>query len=126
MRIKTLIALLLILLVITSMAHAQDATVEAPTEEAGIAVQLIEPVAIELATEEATPDVELIAPEEAATEEATDAVVGEGENAEAESAAEASTESDTPAGSALLMLLLGVGVVAAVGGLTMMRGGNKS
>ncbi len=107
MKIKTLIALLLILLVAASLTHAQDATVEAPTAEA--TVELIEPGAVEVATEEAHA--------EATAESAAD-----DHSEDAETAA----ESETPAGSALLMLLLGVGVVVAVGGLTMLRSGNKS
>ncbi len=96
MRIKTLIALLLIMLVVTSLAAAQDATVEAPTAE--VTLEQIEPVAVD-----------------GATEEATEAAAVEGDHSEEVAAeGEAAAESETPAGSALLMLLLGVGVVAAV------------
>ncbi len=113
MRIKTLIALLLIMLVVTSLAAAQDATVEAPTAE--VTLEQIAPVAVDGATEEVT---------EAAAVEGDHSEDGAAE-AEAAAEGEASAESETPAGSALLMLLLGVGVVAAVGGLTMLRSGNK-
>jgi len=100
-KMKTLIALLLSLLVIASFAHpkqaatAQEATVESET-------------GTESVTEETTE---------------VEAAAGDVEEDHAEEAA--NNESETPAGSALLMLLLGIGTVALVGGLNLFRRGNQ-
>jgi len=108
MRIKLLIALLLTLLVIASVAHAQEATVEPAPEATSVGAE-IAPV------------------EETPTEEAEIVTEGEAVEAEAEAAdeGEAEASAETPAGSALLMLLLGLGAVIVVGGVTMLRGNSQ-
>lgn len=110
MRMKLLVALIFSLLIVTTLAHAQEATVEAPAGEATLEVELIAPIEVQVATQEAH-------------SEGTEEAGAEGEQTAVEE--EASEGEEAPAGSALLMLLLGIGVVVAVGGLTMLRGGSK-
>lgn len=120
MRMKSLIVVLLFLLTVASLARAQEATVE-PTSEATLEVEGIESAPVEAATAEATETVDH-SDEDAATEDhsedgatATDEAAGDDHAAETDEA---------PAGTALLMLLLGIGVVVLVGGATMFRRGS--
>jgi hypothetical protein len=115
MRMKVLIALLLMLL-IAATAHAQDATVEPTAEMSGMSHD---------ATPEATDHAEGAADEH--EDEATEGAPADEADHEGEAvagAAESADEGETPAGTALLMLLLGVGVVVLVGAATIFRGRN--